>query len=305
MSHRFLLAGVLLIWGGSLAIAGDPFAPTASSPEPSSDVDPFSDPAQAPGNAPKTEKAPTRIWIDSDPDRTEAVVTQLRTERVSEEIQFDGNSLEEVFQRFETNHGIPVILDRHALEDLGIGTDEPIDARIPAGTPLMAALDVVLTPLECTYVVRSGVMTVTTQENAITGHSLTVAVYPLLDLLHNEDYDSLIELLLTTTAVHSWAANGGTEGIEIVPYPQRGALIIAQTTAAHQQIDGMLSALRKSPINPAPRDIPQYAPHGGMTGGDGSGRTYLGTCRVVVDPGVNFSGAERTILLLPEASEEE
>src|SRR5690606_26313622 len=58
------------------------------------------------------------------------------------------------------------------------------------------------------------------------------------------DFDSLIELIISTVASDTWAENGGGEA-EIRPFPGNLSLVISQTQAVHEEIADLLEQLRK------------------------------------------------------------
>lgn len=60
----------------------------------------------------------------------------------------------------------------------------------------------------------------------------------------NADFDSLIDLIISTVASESWAENGGGEA-EIRPYVNNLSLVVSQTQAVHEQIADLLDQLRR------------------------------------------------------------
>ena len=58
------------------------------------------------------------------------------------------------------------------------------------------------------------------------------------------DFDSLIDLIVSTVATETWAENGGGEA-EIRPFPTNLSLVISQTQAVHEQIADLLEQLRR------------------------------------------------------------
>lgn len=263
MSYRIVMAGALLLASGGVLLADDPFAASTAAvkyPE-------------------RAETPPACIWVDSDPEGTKAVVAKLRTERVSEEVVFDEVSLEEVIEQFEAHHGIAVVVDESALDDLGFSLDEPITCRVPAGLKLGDAMRLVLGPIECVCIVRGGFLTVTTHEAAASPEGLLVAVYPVQDLLLDGSYDALITTITSVVAVDTWAMNGGGEGVELVPVPQRGALVVSSTFSMHEEVAALLAGLRRLENDPhaKPYDtpthhgFPQRVGGGGFGGGMGGG----------------------------------
>jgi general secretion pathway protein D len=60
----------------------------------------------------------------------------------------------------------------------------------------------------------------------------------------NADFDSLIDLIVSTVATETWAENGGGEA-EIRPFPTNLSLVISQTQAVHEEIADLLEQLRR------------------------------------------------------------
>jgi general secretion pathway protein D len=58
------------------------------------------------------------------------------------------------------------------------------------------------------------------------------------------DFDSLIDLIVSTVATETWAENGGGEA-EIRPFPTNLSLVISQTQAVHEEIADLLEQLRR------------------------------------------------------------
>ncbi|MCH2114380.1 MAG: general secretion pathway protein GspD [Pirellulales bacterium] len=60
----------------------------------------------------------------------------------------------------------------------------------------------------------------------------------------NADFDSLIDLIVSTVEHESWMENGTGEG-EIQPFPTNLSLVISQTQNVHEQIADLLAQLRR------------------------------------------------------------
>jgi general secretion pathway protein D len=60
----------------------------------------------------------------------------------------------------------------------------------------------------------------------------------------NADFDSLIDLIVSTVETDSWAENGGGQA-EIRPFPTNLSLVISQTQAVHEEIADLLEQLRR------------------------------------------------------------
>ena len=58
------------------------------------------------------------------------------------------------------------------------------------------------------------------------------------------DFDSLIDLIISTVATETWAENGGGEA-EIRPFPTNLSLVVSQTQTVHEEIADLLEQLRR------------------------------------------------------------
>lgn len=205
------------------------------------------------------------LWVGCDQSATESLYDALQGTTLPP-LEFpEGTPLDEFVDFLRTESDVDIQINRAALDELGIGTDEPLDINTRE-TTLGATLRLVLEPMELTYVVHNDKLIITTSENALA--TLSVAVYPVDDLLLDGDYDALTALITSTIAASSWAENGGSDA-EIWPYSQRGALVISQTTKVHEEIAGLLRALRTLPVDEQAK--PQPKVEGDKGGGLGGG----------------------------------
>ncbi|MCC7475325.1 MAG: hypothetical protein IT425_08010 [Pirellulales bacterium] len=60
----------------------------------------------------------------------------------------------------------------------------------------------------------------------------------------NADFESLIDLIVSTVSTDTWAENGGGEA-EIRPFPTNLSLVVSQTQAVHEEIADLLQQLRR------------------------------------------------------------
>ncbi|QDV72435.1 hypothetical protein [Botrimarina mediterranea] len=208
--------------------------------------------AEAPEAKPLPAPAVPRIWVSEDPERTEELYEILKSPLPSAGLEFpDGTALEEVIAYLSDEYRVPILLDTVALDELGIGSDEPVAISV-RNIQLGQAMRRMLEPLELTYVVDDGVLLVTSEEEALT--KLHVAIYDVRDLLLEGDFGSLQDLITSTIASDTWVENGAGEA-EIVAYPQRGVLVISQTMAVHEEIARLLAAMRRMSFDPDARPL--------------------------------------------------
>ena len=91
---------------------------------------------------------------------------------------FADKPLSDVIEYLQQRHQINIQLDYKALSDAGIGSDIPI-SRSLKGITLRSALRLLLDELDLTYVVRNGVLMITSK---IEAENMTNTTYPMLNV---------------------------------------------------------------------------------------------------------------------------
>jgi uncharacterized membrane protein YgcG len=97
-----------------------------------------------------------------------------------EKFQYPQISLADVASDIATRFQIPVVLNKKSLEDLGVGTDTPIEMDLQ-GVTLRSALRLILKEHDLTYLIKDEVLQITTNEDA--ENQLITKVYPVGDLV--------------------------------------------------------------------------------------------------------------------------
>ena len=152
----------------------------------------------------------------------------------------------------EEEFGFPIEYDIKALDVVAASPDTEVNAAY-SNLSLRSALELMLRQVEhLTYVVDNEVLLITTQEEA--GRRLETRVYRVDDLIvvdpsqsalsASADYDSLIALITANVEHDSWTANGKGEG-EVRAFPP-GMIVITQTRRVHDQVDELLTELRRN-----------------------------------------------------------
>jgi von Willebrand factor type A domain len=95
-------------------------------------------------------------------------------------LDFIDTPLEEVVRLLQEDYGIPVNLDTPALDEIGVGPEEPVTIQLH-NISLRSALRLMLKQLQLTYIVQDEVLMITTPEEAEA--QLVVKVYPVADLV--------------------------------------------------------------------------------------------------------------------------
>jgi general secretion pathway protein D len=165
-------------------IAQEPAKPVAS-------VDPFAadDSPRRPHSTAPENRGPNGADQQSKPTSakssgvgsspSEAIEAKLSKE---ENLEYPDIPLQEVIDQLQIKLGIPIVIDKKALEDAGIGTDKTVNVLLK-GIRMDRALDLILGELELAWVVRDGYVLVTTVEKL--DELLEVRVYNCSDLLES------------------------------------------------------------------------------------------------------------------------
>jgi hypothetical protein len=167
---------------------------------------------------------------------------------------FTETPLRDVIDFLKDQHGIEIQLDSKALEDEAIGTDAPITRSVD-GVSLAVGLKLLLHDLDLTYVVRDGVMLITTQDAA--RRMLELRVYDVGNFVKSEaDADLLAGILETVVSCEAHgaaprpakpeakiaqAAQAEPSRLSVVPF--RNLLLVKASQQDHEQIAQLLAEI--------------------------------------------------------------
>jgi hypothetical protein len=229
--------------------------------------DPFERPR--PSQPAKQAAAPATPAVLA-PPATEAEIRQKLA--ITAAPNYIEKPLQDVIHDLEKGLGIPVFLDKRALDNNGIGSDTPItQGRLPHSWK--TALELIQRDLDLRAVVKDGTLLITTLEAAET---MTEArVYDVTDLVCQgdggpadaPDFDQLIDLVTRVIAPTTWDQVGGPGAVGSFQAAGIRALVVSQTQEVHGQIDDLLRQLRSirrgpppgGPAAPRPKDPPPPA----------------------------------------------
>lgn len=208
-------------------------------------------PAWAEQQAPPDEPETPVAWADGQTKASLEIREALGKPLNNLGLSFQDTPLAEAVDFLRSEYNIEIQIDVPALDDLGLSTDDPVDCEL-RNISLAAALNLMLTQLDLTYVIADEVLLITSQEEALS--LLTVGVYPVGDLLapkapddsraKPENINNLVNVIISCVASDTWVENGGPEAeIQVI---QPGLLVISQTQDVHQQIASLLRALRQA-----------------------------------------------------------
>ena len=245
------------------------------------------------------------------------------------QMKYQDRPLAEVMDTLSEIAGINIHLDPRGLSQEGVSSDTPVTLNLKNELSLKSALNLILTPLHLSYVIKDEVLKITSEQlrdgeiypltyyvaDLVTPipnfvPSNNIGLQGLINDAHaalgfgnglgapgpmamvgggqqgmpgdpnqnvlaqqlsgpqfgaaapgasiplggpggpspgggaNADFDSLIDLIISTVASETWAENGGGEA-EIRPYVSNLSLVISQTQAVHEEIADLLDQLRR------------------------------------------------------------
>jgi hypothetical protein len=153
-------------------------------------------------------------------------------------------------------HQIEIQMDEPALQAAGVGKDTPVTRNL-SGLPLNSSLKLLLEPIGLTYLVRDGVLMITT-EDAASKH-LELKVYDVTKSIGPEVKAEEIAVVLASLN-HPQMMGGGMGGgmggavakttdVRIVPF--RNLLIVRASQREHEEIAALFGELQ---VRLAPED---------------------------------------------------
>lgn len=161
-------------------------------------------------------------------------------------------------------HEIQFHFDREALAEEGISEEEEVEIDIPKIT-LGDGLDLMLGELNLDYIIKNGVLLITTNY-AADDHYVT-HVYDVR-ALEVDDPETLADVLTYTTGAENWRSFGGMGDLSYF----RGSFIIKQNRRTHAEIESVLNRLLHDiTTNADSPDWPVRSRSTSLPGGGGGG----------------------------------
>jgi hypothetical protein len=257
-----VLVGTIILFPGTRATAQeqDLFGDAASG-GPASVVDPEPVEGEAPGNERSVLAAESpdskqltdqggqththdfcRCVGESDAAAVARIEKVLNDPLQSNGLDFADTPLEEVVNLLQSEYGIPIQVDRPALEAAGLNPSDGVTVNLHK-ISLGSALRLMLKRLQLTYIIDDEVLIITSPEEAEARLSTCVYnVHGFVDDTSTKSMDELMDTIVSCVSTESWAENGGGEA-EIRSL-KPGLLVISQTQAVHEQIRSLLKAIR-------------------------------------------------------------
>lgn len=206
---------------------------------------------------PKSEVQYPKDWVEKTAKRradtapTAEELKLLKSLDTTVNAQFQKSRLEDVIDYLSTMMNVPVVLDKSALEELNLTYDSPVDFVVRKPISARAALRGVAQSLGLTYVVRDGVVMVTTPTRA--RDYLVTKTYYLGDLVvpigdpffpvgdpvqEALNVTALIQTIVSSIDPDSWEFRGGAGTIRY--YAPTRSIIVRQSAEVHVSIKSSL-----------------------------------------------------------------
>ena len=203
-------------------------------------------------------------WLNIDEDaarKIDAALEQTTTVKFVEEML--SNSLANLGER----HGISILVDARALEEIGLNSDTPVTFSM-SDVKLRTVLVSMLADLALTLTVDGEILKVTTTE-AAEARRLT-RIYLLSGVgFPKGNTTHAIDTIQTTISPDTWEALGGPSTMREMLDGEEASLIVSTTYQIHSEIEMLLSRLRDTNFgdDPVIERIQVPIPSGGMGSG--------------------------------------
>jgi hypothetical protein len=215
-------------------------------------ADPFGDANQKRDIVVGSKSIHGGLYAGYSPDDARQRIESVLYHRLKEPLDFVEQPLRDVAAILSETYDIPILFDTNALDAVAASPDVEVTVQI-ANVSLRSALDLMLNNAGAealTYIIDNEVLLITTLEEAET--RLEVIVYRVDDLVADSamgdsrldaaDFDTLIDVIVSSIEHESWQENGSGDG-EIHAFPP-GMIVISQTSRVHEQVQRLLRNLR-------------------------------------------------------------
>ena len=143
--------------------------------------------------------------------------------------------LAEAIYTLSRQHDIPMVIDRRALEELGLSHEEPVTLDLK-NVSLRSVLRLMLRDLDLTYMVKDEVLQITTVDAAES--SLSVRVHRLPAELTG-DTDLFVRTLMSSVQPQLWGTFGGPCSASFIS----DRLVVSSTEVGHESVEEFLLKL--------------------------------------------------------------
>jgi hypothetical protein len=217
------------------------------------------EPATAPKTPPTVEYLPRPSKIE------EKILASLSKPTT---VEFLDLPLEDCITFVKEYHNVNIWMDKGTLTDEGVALDQPITLKL-AGVSFRSVLNLLLEPVQLTYIVEDDVMKITTRAKA--AEKLITRTYPVGDLYQGrvtadetvpaekaapKDKPAILrpgdleKAIMKTVEPDSWDDTKKNPA-SITYVKESGSLVIRQSWGAHTKILDLLRDLREAKEKPS------------------------------------------------------
>ena len=157
-------------------------------------------------------------------------------------VEFVEEPLQDVVNDLKNLLGIEVQLDDRALDDAAMSGDTPITLPQIKGMAFRSVLSLLRKRYGLYSLIQDEMMLLTTKEVAEAQENLVLRVYPISDLVGQDDMQPLVCLVKQCVEKDSWY--GAVGKAQIVPSKLARTLVIVQTQPNQDKVLQLLRALR-------------------------------------------------------------
>ncbi len=176
---------------------------------------------------------------ESSAERKQAVEERLRAALRSEiSMTFPDIRLREALRVLSASIDVPIIVDRVALESVGLTTDTPISLSL-TNVSMRSFLQLMLRDLELTYMIKDEVILITT--NDVAEKNPTLKTYTLPAEL-SERSEKILAALTSNVKPDIWKEAGGLSTASVID----NVLIVSTTEAAHDEVETFLGKIESA-----------------------------------------------------------
>jgi hypothetical protein len=159
-------------------------------------------------------------------------------------VEFSEAPLSHALSFLSELHATPILLDKRALDDEGLTVETPVKLTL-RDRPLSKILDLLLADLGLTYVLRDGVIWVTTKASA--EEQLSWVVYNISDLAPSEELQKQLSDAILRSTNSKWIEVDQEGGI-LFATDADGCLLVKQTDRVQTEIQALFEQLRRQGI---------------------------------------------------------
>ena len=163
-------------------------------------------------------------------------------------VDFSETPLARAIEQLSEQSGVAIRLDTAALRESGIRDREPVSLTL-SDRKLQTVLHVLLSDVNLTWILRDGVMGITSIRRA--GRHEITAIYDVRDLCRNQDEAYELTEAIQTQTAGPWEETDGDGGT--ITFARTGTMAIRHTESGLREVSALLQTYRTALLNSKPR----------------------------------------------------